>query len=387
VRETQGARAAAFAAALPPDGITASLYLHIPFCAQKCAYCDFYSRPLRGDWARLDRYLDRLYHAVRRQLDLFRVRRTPSVYIGGGTPSLLGARRVAALLSFLKKTLPSSPAEITVEANPESLDEAFLGACAEGGVHRLSIGVQSFHDPSRESCSRGGSAALVREKLCLAAESGLPLALDLISGLPFQDERALCADIAAALSYRPVHLSLYDLCVEEGTPLAARVAAGETALPSAEEAEELWLLGSSLLKEAGYEHYEVSNFAKNGAYSRHNLRYWRMENWLGAGKSASGTIINDETGEGLRVTGGVFTRLNRADLIKESIMMGFRTIFGPPAALFRSRFGANIDSFIPQTLRRWRSRGLLHGGALDAQGLLLLNRFLKDAFSELDGAG
>ena len=380
--------AGAFAAALPAEGISASLYLHIPFCAQKCAYCDFYSRPLAGNWPRLDRYLKQLCSDVERQLDLFRVRSTPSVYIGGGTPSLLGAGRAAALLAFLKKALPSAPLELTIEANPESLDAPFLAACAEGGVTRLSVGVQTFHDPSRESCRRRGNAALVREKLGLAAESGLGLALDLISGLPFSDAAVLAADIRQALAYRPAHLSLYDLSLEEGTPLARQAAAGRAALPTPEEAERLWLLGRALLQEAGYEHYEVSNFAKNGAFSRHNLRYWRMESWLGAGKSAGGTIINEAAVEGLRSVDGVFARLTRADLLKESIMMGFRTATGPPDALFRARFGSSAGAFIPRTLSRWRERGLLSegGNALNAEGMLFLNRFLCDAFAELDGA-
>ena len=388
-----------------------SLYVHVPFCAGACDYCDFYSVAVKGEDSRLDRFVDVLLAEGERLFKTYKPESIPTLYIGGGTPSVLGAAGIGRLLAGLSGLIAAfapPPQEITVEANPESCDEAFLAAARSGGVTRLSLGVQTFHEPSRRAVRRIGGAAAGR--LALAAEY-FPgaLSVDLISGLPFQDEKVLLEDIAAVLSFAPVHVSLYALTLDAETTLAAP-------LPSGDEADSLWLYGRDALEKAGYGQYEVSNFSLDGKESRHNIRYWRMRNWLALGPAASATIINDETGNGLRYTippdvdrwlaaggsggcggcgfsedGGyrpLIEELDKVSLIKETILMGFRYIEGPDESLFFHRFGRSIEDFIPKTIAAWRSRGLFRKDrcALTKAGILLLNPFLVGAFDELDAS-
>jgi oxygen-independent coproporphyrinogen-3 oxidase len=400
--------------------MTASLYIHIPFCSQKCDYCDFYSVPITTDTGELiDPYIDAVLCDIEGQISLFNIDNIPSVYIGGGTPSALGAKRVTRLLDALKTLLANTdaaPVEFTVEANPESTDEAFLQACAEGGVSRISLGVQSFHEASRKAVHRTGSIEQLEQGLALVGKH-YPDAFsaDLVTGLPFQTEAVVCQDIKQLLSFRPAHVSLYSLILEPNTPLgkkAACAATGADALPSPDEADNLWLTGRDLLESSNYCQYEVSNFALPGKTCAHNIRYWRMENWLGAGPAASGTIINDETGAGRRLTypadignylrmpsrrpsrrpcrrinHAIVEELGREDLIKETLLMGFRYCEGPDSALFKKRFGRDIAELIPRTIAIWNGRGFFQTGQElkpSKQGLLFVNGFLRGAFRELE---
>jgi len=373
--------------------MTASLYIHIPFCASLCDYCDFYSLSLDAINANIiDTFIDTLLRDMQEQIALYNVDHVPTVYIGGGTPSALGAGRIERLLAGLRgllKPMKSGVAECTIEANPESADEAFLRACANGGVSRMSLGVQTFHDPSRRAVHRLGDGALVEERLALAARY-FPgaFSVDLITGLPHQTEAIAREDIERALAFRPGHVSLYSLTLEPETPLGERVTrhgAAANSLPDGDAADTLWLAGRDALEKAGLAQYEVSNFALPGNMCAHNIRYWRMENWLGAGPAASGTLINDETGCGKRFTyppdinayiaghKPLVEELDRAALIRETLLMGFRFRAGPDPFLFKQRFGCNIEDLIPQTVNRWRKRDVL----------LFLNGFLRDAFEEL----
>jgi oxygen-independent coproporphyrinogen-3 oxidase len=396
-------------------GLTeASLYVHVPFCSGgKCGYCDFYSLPVAPDDPRPERYVQTLLSEAGRLFETFRPGRVPTLYIGGGTPSVLGAGGINRLLSGILELVScysSLPEEITVEANPESAGEAFLDAIRGAGATRLSLGVQTFHGPSRRAVHRNGaeSPSTLRRQLSLAAEY-FPAAfsVDLISGLPFQTEKILLDDTAGVLFHKPAHVSFYALTREPGTPLD-KAAGKDIALPGRDEADHLWLTGRAALEKAGYSQYEVSNFCQGGKESMHNIRYWRMRNWLALGPAASGTVINDETGKGTRYTvpcdidawlgagGCTFSRMNGTGiapeieeldtptLIKESILMGFRYIKGPDDDLFRKRFHKSIAECIPKTMGEWQ--GCLRKGkrGLTKEGLLLLDRFLLDAFGELD---
>ncbi|MDR2110090.1 MAG: coproporphyrinogen III oxidase family protein [Spirochaetaceae bacterium] len=390
-------------------GPQASLYIHIPFCAGACDYCDFYSIPIRPDDRRIDGYVDAVINDLEKQTVRFGLGRIPTVYIGGGTPSLLGASRVERLLGGLESLGPFG--EITVEANPESAGEEFLRVCRDRGVGRISLGVQSFHGPSRRGVGRVGEGTPLPERLALVSEYyGGSFSADLITGLPYQDESVVSRDIETLLSYGPGHVSLYALTVEGGTPLAEAVKGSPPGkpIPAGDEADRLWLTGGKVLEQAGYARYEVSNFALPGQRSAHNIRYWRMENWLGLGPGASGTLINDETGTGRRYTvkpsvdaymagmGGpdlgpplIEEELDSPTLIRESLLMGFRYIEGPDEALFRRRFGGDIEELIPESLSRWRARGLVRRdrAAPTPEGMLFLNPFLVDVFAELERRG
>lgn len=358
----------------------------------------------------MDMYIEALLADIEYQIAFFSVKKIPSIYIGGGTPSVLGANRIEDFLARLKvlllKTgtaLPQAPFfEFTIEANPESLTENFLRKCLEGGVTRISIGIQTFCEPSRRFVNRAGEAALLKTQLVLAARH-FPgnFSVDLMSGLPFQTRAILINDIEQALAFKPAHVSLYSLTLEPQTILAQNLAKGinKENFPADEEADSLWLAGRDTLRKAGYEHYEVSSFALPGKKCTHNIRYWRMENWLGIGPGASGTFIDEKTGTGMRYTytanlgaylaapkpsfqTALTENLDKKALIKESLLMGFRFCGGPDGESFKRRFGSSIEECIPQTIKRWKKRGVFINN--NEKMLLLLDSFLREAFMELD---
>jgi len=398
--------------------VDASLYIHIPFCSPgKCDYCDFFSIiPAPHENTLFDSFIDAVLCDIQEQLAFFTIEYVPTVYIGGGTPSVLGAARMERLLNGLHRLLEpmkKSIVECTVEANPESVDTDFLRICAKGGVTRISLGVQTFHEPSRRAIHRAGHLAggstLFDERLALAAQY-FPgaFSVDLIAGLPFQTNALLLQDIHRVLAFEPAHVSLYSLILEPETPLGKQVSqlghAAGLSLPNDDDADKLWISGRNRLEAAGLTQYEVSNFALPGKTCAHNIRYWRMENWIGAGPAASGTIIDDAAGTGRRFTypadiktylaasdtarihSACIEELDQLDLMQESLLMGFRYRGGPDQILFKQRFGRTITDCIPQTINRWRNRNFFeteNSLAPSPEGLLFVNAFLRDAFGEL----
>ena len=382
------------------------LYIHIPFCYSFCDYCDFFSAAAKKDDPRFDSFLKALVEDIKYQIEFFNVKEISTVYIGGGTPSVLG-RRIKFLLDALKMLPGFSPVEFSIEANPESADEEFLYLCRQGGINRLSLGVQTFHEPSRAAvnrssrmdCAAGGMdcGAILQERLSLASRF-FPgsLSFDLITGLPFQNEEILLKDIERLLSFSPVHVSLYSLTIEKDTPLDEKIKNKTVVLPDAESADSLWLSGRDALINAGFCHYEASNFAREGKICLHNMRYWQMKNWLGAGPAASGTIINSPGFPAAKrytysndidsyikkpsihfagsfAAGAVYEELDKLTLLQETLLMGFRCKEGPDPQLFKKRFGCEIEECIPKTLERWKDKNIM----------LFLNRFLSEALSEL----
>ncbi|MDR3020072.1 MAG: coproporphyrinogen III oxidase family protein, partial [Treponema sp.] len=331
---------------------------------------------------------------VNNQIEFFNVREIPTAYIGGGTPSVLG-KRISVLLGALGKIPEFKPVEFTVEANPETASEDFLAACLDGGVSRLSLGVQTFHEPSRRAVNRRGNAA--NEQFALASRYfPQALSVDLITGLPYQDEKTVLDDINRVLMFDPAHISLYSLTLEEGTPLEKKLLDNAIILPEQDQADSLWLSAKDALLKAGFEHYEVSNFARAGKRCLHNIRYWQMEPWLGAGPSASGTITCDSSGTASRYThppdvktyletsftngfvtnafeNALVEKLDKTAFLKETLLMGYRCKSGPNPKLFQTRFGRPIDWHIGKTLERWKGRDIM----------LFLNGFLSEAFMEL----
>jgi len=417
-RKGVGGKAPAPFRASPPFAVSVSstsLYIHVPFCAGLCDYCDFFSvsTSTNGENSAdaMDAFVGAVLEDAEDQLACFEVENVPTVYIGGGTPSVLGAARIECLLAGLKGLLAhlrGQPAEVTIEANPESVDKDFVLACVAGGANRISLGVQTFHEEARGQIGRVGGLAQIEHGLSLAAQF-FPGAFsaDLIAGLPFQTSAVLLSDIARLLEFRPAHVSLYSLTIDAETVLEKRVSdKGRAALflPTEDEADDLWLAGRDMLEQAGLEQYEVSNFALPGKTCAHNIRYWLMESWLGIGPAASGTVI------GANATGWRFTypwdiasylaaprprirfaqteKLRVADLMRESLLMGFRYRGGPDAQTFKARFGHDISSTIPETIARWRQKGFFETElAPSKEGLLFVNSFLRDAFAEMDCAG
>jgi len=254
-----------------------SLYLHIPFCRRKCAYCAFYSAP--ADDQTKDRYLG----AMTKSLQAAGGKTLDTLYLGGGTPALLGVERLQALLEQVNRCFSFAPdAERTVELNPESTTPQLLQMLGRQGINRISLGVQSLNDNELQTLGRLHNGAGALEALKMILEAGFTnLSVDVMFGLPGQRAQSFGKTLDTLLSYPITHLSAYSLQLEPGTPL------GDGARPMEEEQEEeLWLLLCQKAKEAGFEHYEISNFARPGFAARHNTAYWKGTDYIGLGPAA-----------------------------------------------------------------------------------------------------
>ena len=269
--------------AAPKDKL--GIYLHIPFCRSKCDYCDFYSLSGRED--RMDDYQKALLAHLKETAPLARGIPVDTIYFGGGTPSYYGEKRLKQLLHTVQKLYTvDRDAEITTEANPDSVDARMLTHLRRAGFNRLSLGYQSACPGELKAIHR----IHTREEADAAVQAARKakfqnLSLDLIYGLPGQTMESWQESVEHILTLEPEHLSCYGLKVEEGTPLARRVAEGEV-LPDDDAQADLYLWTVDRLAQAGYEQYEISNFAKPGFPSKHNLRYWLTRPYIGFGPGA-----------------------------------------------------------------------------------------------------
>ena len=256
------------------------LYIHIPFCAKKCAYCDFYSAFPEGTVTA--RYLSALKSEIIKWGGLTD-RPIDTIYIGGGTPSILGEKIGDIVKTVYDNFSVEKNAEITVEANPCSITSEFLKSARESGVNRLSIGVQSGNDNELKILGRTHTAETAKSAVELARKEGFNnISLDLMICLPDSDIKSLKENMDFIIDLNPEHISAYMLKVEEKTLFAKK----ELNLPNEEEESEQYLYMCDYLKKKGYEHYEISNFCKSGKESRHNLKYWQCEEYIGIGPSA-----------------------------------------------------------------------------------------------------
>lgn len=352
------------------------LYIHIPFCRSKCAYCDFYSLPRSG--ALMDGYAAALAEALARGAARAREYRVDTVYFGGGTPSLWGARRLCGALERIFAGFNVAPgAEITLEANPESAGDAdALGTLRRAGFNRLSLGMQSACDGELRAIGRIHSARDTERAAEAARRAGFEnLSLDLIYGLPGQDRARWLANLSAAAALSPEHLSCYGLKAEPGTPLYA----SRDSLPDDDAQAGMYLDAVSFLEERGWAQYEISNFARPGFASRHNLKYWTLGEYLGFGPGAhsdfGGRRFAAARSLDAFLAGNAPLSEDAAVLPRERaaerVMLGLRTVRGLPAAEL-----AGAEPFLRQceahglALRasgRWR---------LTPEGFLVSNRII-----------
>jgi oxygen-independent coproporphyrinogen III oxidase len=259
------------------------LYIHIPFCVKKCAYCDFYSLPSRSDLIGV--YVD----AVLQEAKRYEAKKFQTLYLGGGTPSLLGTANLPRLLSGIYRTLDLSESnESTIEVNPESATLDFLRIALMKGIDRLSIGIQSTSDIELRSVGRVHNANQAIRAIMEAKIAGFKsISVDLIAGLPGQSWDSLRHSLETVTRMDIQHLSLYCLSIEEGTPLAL---VPPDALPSDNEQAELFEKSCEFLARAGFVHYEISNFALPGYECKHNVNYWRGGEYIGLGPAAASHI-------------------------------------------------------------------------------------------------
>ena len=355
------------------------VYVHWPFCLSKCPYCDFNSH--------VREHIDeaRFRAALVAELDHYAAettgRRLTSLFFGGGTPSLMAPATVAAVIERAARHWAfDGDAEITLEANPTSAEAANFAGYRAAGVNRLSLGVQSLDDTALAFLGRGHDASEARAALETARAVFPRLSCDLIYARPGQSVAAWRHELAEALAFGTEHLSLYQLTLEPGTPFHARAARGELAVPADDDAAALFDATRETLAAAGLPAYEVSNHARAGAESRHNLTYWRAGDYVGVGPGAHGRLTNhgattatrqrrapeawltavEARGHGTTER----TAVEPAARAAEVLMMGLRLAEGVPLARVEASSGLAFDAVVPAD----RLAPLVEGGLLECDG-------------------
>ena len=368
------------------------IYIHIPFCRSKCDYCDFYS--LAGQDGRMDDYQKALLAHIKETAPQARGWQVDTVYFGGGTPSYYGEKRLRELLRLIGKRFDlAKDAEITVECNPDSVELKMLQALRRAGVNRLSLGVQSACDRELLSLHRPHSFQQAIQAMALARKAKFQnVSLDLIYGLPGQDLAGWQDTVEQVLALKPEHLSCYGLKVEEGTPLDYRVSRGEQ-LPDDDAQADMYLWMVERLAQEGLLQYEVSNFARSGHQSRHNLKYWMGRPYIGFGPGAHSdfggrrySFVRDLEAyiSGVLEGGAV---IDSSDLIparergSEYLMLRLRTTRGIEEWEYRREFFLDFDP-IEQKLEEYEQQGWAERcdrrWHLTPQGLLLSNQLIGD---------
>ncbi|WP_374602552.1 radical SAM family heme chaperone HemW [Niveibacterium sp.] len=385
----------ALLAAPPP----LSLYVHFPWCVQKCPYCDFNSHAVR-DGIPEQAYLDALIADLEASLPQVWGRRVQSIFIGGGTPSLISAAGLERLLGDIRMRLPlAGDCEITLEANPGTVEASHFADFRSAGVTRLSLGIQSFDDAFLARIGRIHGGTEARRAAELAAKHFDTFNLDLMYALPGQSLAQALADVDTALGFKPPHLSCYHLTMEPNTAFGANPPAD---LPDDDTGADMQEAIEARLAQAGYQHYETSAFAQPGHRCRHNLNYWGFGDYLGIGAGAHGKL-SSHTGivremrhkhpnaylDGVAKGSAVQERreVGTEDLPFEFMMNALRLTDGVPAALFAERTGLPLAA-IEATLVQARRDGLLEpdGERLrpSAKGRRFLNSLLERFLPEIN---
>lgn len=302
------------------------LYIHIPFCKSKCGYCDFDSKACSFPNAEVDEYFENLVAEVIRLSRMGELSSIQTVYIGGGTPTFAGSRNLSMLLYALGVAM-SMDGECTIEANPDSFDERMARDLRALGVNRISLGVQSLDNRILKDCGRAHDSDSARKAMDIACSIFDNVSVDVMCGLPGQTSEDLESTLDQILSRDLKHVSVYPLSIEEGTPFERLYEHGELLLPSDDECAEMMELASSKLQDAGFPRYEVSNFARPGYESRHNLSYWKGKPYLGLGRGATSMRQNALSRERL-VDGQVIDRLDPEQKAAEDVMLAMRMSIG-----------------------------------------------------------
>ncbi|MCS7179212.1 MAG: radical SAM family heme chaperone HemW [Anaerolineae bacterium] len=353
----------------PPNPLRPlALYVHIPFCRSRCTYCAF------NTYAGMDALIPAYVEALSVEIRAAPGAPARTLYFGGGTPSLLSQDALASILQALQERFRFSPQmEITLEANPGTVDQMYLRAVRELGVNRLSLGVQSAHADELHLLGRQHTWEDAMKAVADARAAGLEnVNLDLIYGLPGQTLARWKETLEAALSLDPDHLSLYALTVEEGTPLEEQVVRGALPPPDDDRTAEMYEWAETRLAQAGYIHYELSNWARSDRYfCQHNRIYWRNEPYLGLGAGASSWwggrrwtnvrhpreyIRRLKTGQPI---GEEMEVISRQLEMGETMLMGLRLMEGVSDARFRARFGVGLGEAFGAELTRLAAQGLL----------------------------
>lgn len=374
---------------------TIGLYLHIPFCRSKCPYCDFCSFPHPAP-AAVEDYLNELIRRVGRAGEGCRDLAVDTVYIGGGTPTVLSPAQAGRLTAAVHAAFDMLPdAEFTVEGNPAAGDSEVLAAYRAGGANRLSLGAQSARKGELKALGRLHDWDAVCRTVDAARATGFDnINLDFMLGIPGQTSASLRDTLEKALTLSPEHLSAYCLIIEEDTPFGRRGRAA-LGLPADEDTADeqsasLYEEAARILTGAGYEHYEISNYAREGFRSRHNLHTWQDREYLGLGLAAYSYFRGERFGQsrdlaaflrGEDITVDRYTP-DRAGQMEEFILLGLRTSDGIDEATFAARFGEDFWTSRADICRPWIDRGLMRraGGRirLTEAGWLVSNAIIAE---------
>ena len=373
--------------------MTLGIYIHIPFCVKKCPYCDFTS--FTPETLPEDQYIKALIREieVRRKADVEEEASVETVYFGGGTPSLLSPNSVKNLLIAISKEFTLKEPEITIEANPGTVDFDKLKGFRDAGVNRLSIGIQSLNDRLLSVLGRIHNRKEALNAYESARKAGFEnIGIDLIHSVPGESLPDWEGDLKEAISLRPEHISAYNLTVEEETHFFHQQEKGLLALPKEEEQVAMFLETERILENAGYEHYEVSNYAIPGFRSRHNQIYWKGGEYLGLGVSAHSYIKKDwgirqantsnleEYFKLIKEKGNAIIEeeaLIKEKAMGEAVFLGLRMMEGIDLSYFKDRFGIGIEEAYPDAVKDLMEDGLLESGGghlrLTKKGILFLN--------------
>lgn len=375
------------------------IYVHIPFCQSKCAYCDFYSFVPGGEEI-FERYTAALCSHMAYYKDAAKDRTVDTVYIGGGTPTVLPVKLLCKILDSIKKNFRvSKTAEITIEANPATADKKIFSRLRRHGVNRVSIGLQSADRGELKALSRIHSREEFEECFKAARQAKIQsISVDLMFGIPLQTVESLLRSIDYVTRLRPEHISLYNLKIEQGTRFAK--IRDTLSLPDEDTEYAMYEKAVSMLERRGYMQYEISNFAKEGKASRHNLRYWNCEEYLGFGPAAHSFFNNSRYSfvrnieryikgvENISDAAGITENLEeisgRAGM-GEYLMLGMRLKKGISFREFYMKFGCDFREMYGQKLGFYIKHGYMRetgeGVALTPAGMFVSNYILSDILS------
>ena len=347
-----------------------SLYIHIPFCAQKCLYCDFPS------FARKDHLRKAYIEALNKEIISLREKHNNleinTIFIGGGTPSVLEADELECLLKEVAKLNMAKDIEYSMECNPGNLTEEKLEVMKKYGVNRISMGLQAKQDNLLKGLGRIHNYKTFKENFLLAKKVGFNnINVDLMFGLPNQRLNEWEETLREIISLEPAHISAYSLIIEEGTAFYNLYENDKLKLPTEEEERKMYHLAKKILEENGFNQYEISNYAKEGKECRHNLAYWNMDNWIGVG-SASASYIDGKRIKNISSVEKYINSINekgeaveeiinnsKNDNMEEFMFMGLRKINGIDENEFKNRFSMNINDVYGEILNKYIGEGLL----------------------------
>ena len=376
------------------------IYLHIPFCLSKCAYCDFYSYVPKNEQI-YERYTDALISHMEHYRNAAIEYSPDSVYIGGGTPTALPQEQLVRIVKAVKRNFAlAKNVEFTVEANPATVDHIFLKKLRRAGVNRISFGLQSADQNELKALSRIHSRADFEESYYAARRAKIEnISVDLMFGIPHQTTESLMRTIDYVTRLGPEHISLYNLKIEPNTPFG-KIGASKLDLPDEDEEFNMYMTACQFLESRGYRQYEISNFSKAGKMSKHNLKYWNCEEYLGLGPAAHSYFngnrfsfipsINqyikgiENMGSEVLISDGSEQITGRA-MMGEYIMLRLRLADGIPLGEFRRRFGYDFEEMYADKLSQYIRGGFMtkrnDSISLTPRGMFVSNYILSDILS------